>query len=134
MKKTTKTVIAIAALVLVAVMLVGVYVAFGPKTAEGSKNVTITVVDAEGKETVYKVKTDAEYLRGAMEEAEGLTFSGSESEYGMMVDTVNGVRADYTLDGAYWAFKQDGAFTNYGIDTQPIQDGDAYSIEYTLAE
>ncbi|MCQ2445861.1 MAG: DUF4430 domain-containing protein [Clostridia bacterium] len=134
MKKTTKVVIGVLALVLVAAALIGVYIAFGPKTSEGSKNVTITVVDDKGEKTVYNVKTDAEYLRGAMDEAEGLTYGGTEGEYGIMIDTVNGLRADYTLDGAYWSFMQDGAMTNYGIDTQPIKDGDAFSIEYTPAQ
>ena len=51
-----------------------------------------------------------------------------------MVDTVNGVRADYTLDGAYWSFLVNGEYSSYGIDTQPIEDGDTFSIVYTLAE
>ena len=80
------------------------------------------------------MKTDAEYLRQAMEEADGLTFSGAESEYGMMVDTVNGERADYSLDGAYWSFYVNGEYCNYGIDTQPVLDGDAFAITYTLAQ
>ena len=35
----------------------------------------------------------------------GLEFSGTESEYGMMVETVNGITPDYSVDGAYWSFK-----------------------------
>ena len=69
-----------------------------------------------------------------MEEAEGLTFSGTESEYGMMVDTVNGERADYNQDGAYWSFYINGEYCNYGIDTQPVADKDAFSICYTLVQ
>ena len=81
-----------------------------------------------------KPKTDAEYLRQAMDEADGLTYGGSESDTGMMVDTINGLRADYTADKAYWSFYINGEYCNFGIDQQPIADGDQFKIEYTAAE
>ena len=67
-----------------------------------------------------------------MEEADGLEFTGTESEYGMMVETVNNVYADYTAEGAYWSFFINDEYCNYGIDTQPIMDGDAFKIVYTV--
>ncbi len=134
MKQGTKIALGILAVVLVAALLVGVYFLFGPKTTAGQKNVTITVVASDGAKTEYSVKTDAEFLKGAMDDAEGLTYSGTESDYGMMVDTINGMRADYSQDGAYWAFYINGEYCNYGIETQPVADGDAFSIEYTPAE
>lgn len=134
MKQGTKIALGIAAVVLVAAILVGVYALFGPKGSEGTKNVTITVVASDGAKTEYSVKTDAEFLKGAMDQAEGLSYSGTESDYGLMVDTVNGERADYTLDGAYWAFYVNGEYCNYGIETQPVADGDAFIIQYTPAE
>ncbi len=130
MKK--KTWIIIAAVIVLVAAMVAAYLIWGPKTNEGSKELTIEVVDKDGKSTVYEVKTDAEYLRQAMEEAEGLEFSGSESEYGMMVDTVNGVTADYSVDGGYWGFFVNGEYCNYGIDSQPVADGDAFQIIYTI--
>jgi hypothetical protein len=60
--------------------------------------------------TVYNHNTDAEYLRQALEEIEGLTVEGEESDYGLYVKTVNGITADYETDGAYWAF-----YTNESI-------------------
>ena len=44
---------------------------------------------------------------------------------------VNGVKADYTADGAYWAFFVNGEYCNYGIEEQPVLDGDVFSIVYT---
>ena len=129
-----KLVIGLIALVVLIGVFAVVYNAFRPKPTEGSKFITINVVNSEEKTTSYPIKTDAEYLRQAMEEAEGLTFSGTESEYGMMVDTVNGERADYTEDNAYWSFFVNGEYANYGIDTQPVNDGDEFSIVYTFAE
>lgn len=132
-KSKKKVIIGIAALAAAAALMAVVFFVFREKPVEGSKQVTIEVVNQAEETTSYTVRTDAEYLRQAMEEADGLTFSGTESEYGMMIDTVNGERADYTLDGAYWSFYVNDAYCNYGIDTQPIEDGDTFSIVYTPA-
>lgn len=123
--------VGIGCLVAVFVILAVVYSVFGAKPVAGSKSVTIEVVNKAAQSTVYEVDTDAEYLRQAMEEADGLTFSGTESEYGMMVDTVNGETADYSVDGSYWSFYVNEEYCNYGIDSQPVLDGDAFSIVYT---
>jgi hypothetical protein len=85
--------------------------------------------------TTYEVKTDAEFLRQAMDEAEGLTYGGTESEeYGMMIATINGLTADYATDGAYWSIYVDGEYGMYGVDSQPVEDGHTYQFVYTLAE
>jgi len=111
-----------------------IYAAFGAKPTKGSKVITIEVVNSTEESVEYEIQTDAEFLRQAMEEAEGLAFSGIEGDYGLMIDTVNGERADYTLDGAYWSFLINGESCNYGIDSQPINDGDAFAIVYTPAQ
>lgn len=115
-----------------AVALMGIlYFVFRPKPVEGSKEITIEVVDHEAENIVYSFKTDAEYLRQAMEEADGLEFSGAEGEFGLMVTVVNGVTADYNVNGAYWAFYVNGDYCKFGIDMQPVMDGDAFRIVYT---
>lgn len=131
--KAKKIIVAVFAVILVVVMAV-VYIQFGEKAVEGSKNITISVVDSQQEVTEYELSTDSEYLRQAMEEADGLEFSGTESEYGMMVEVVNGESAVFATDGAFWNFYVNGQYCNYGIDTQPIADGDAFEIVYTLAE
>lgn len=134
-KRTDKKVIIGAAVLAAAVVMMAAgFFLFREKPVEGSKAIVIEVVDNEQKTVTYNVKTDAEYLRQAMEETEGLEFSGAESEYGMMVDTVNGITADYNVNGAYWSFYVNGGYCNYGIDTQPVQDGDTFRIEYTPAQ
>ena len=130
-----KIMLGVIALVAVIAIFAVIYMVFREKPVEGSKSITIEVVDQEAQSTNYQLKTDAEYLRQAMEEAEGLTFSGTESEaFGLMVDTVNGVRADYDEDGAYWSFYVNDEYCNYGIDAQPVLDGDVFSIIYTNAQ
>lgn len=131
-KKTNrKLIIGITTLVLLIVVFAAVFLLFRPKTVQGAKSITIEVVDNNAASTIYDLHTDAEYLRQAMEQAEGLEFSGTESEYGMMVETVNGVTADWNVDQSYWGFYVNGDYCNYGIDTQPVVDGDAFKIVYS---
>ncbi len=120
---------AIILIVLVAVAAI-LYSKFKPQAVSGSKEVTVTVVDDNGEEKTYEHKTDAEYLRQVLEEIEGLTVEGPEEEYGMYVKTVNGVRADYEEDGAYWGFYVNDEYCNYSIEQQPVNDGDAFMIKY----
>lgn len=126
-----KIILAVGALLLVVAVFAGIYFAMSPKAQEGAKNITIEVIDDAQKSTMYEVNTDAEYLGEAIRETKELVVDGTESEYGMMVDTVNGVVADYNENGAYWAFYVDGEYCMYGMDEQPIADGQAYQIIYT---
>ena len=131
-KSNKKIIIGLVALVALIAIFAGAFFIFKPKPTVGSKSLTIEVVNKASESTMYNVKTDAEFLRQAMEETKGLTFSGTESEYGMMVETVNGETADYNADGAYWAFYVNDEYCNYGIDSQPVADGEAYRIVYTV--
>ena len=72
---TLKRALAAAAFALLIAALSLVYVTFREKAQAGSKNITLSVIDSAGKETIYTLSTDAQYLLGAMEEVEGLTFS-----------------------------------------------------------
>ena len=109
-KNNGKVILGVGILAAAIVLLAVLYSVFREKPVEGTKSITIQVAGPEEEKTEYALKTDAEYLRQAMEEAEGLTFSGQESEYGMMVDTVNGLTADYNADGAYWSFYVNGEY------------------------
>lgn len=119
--------------VLLAVFAIA-YGAFREKPVEGMKEITIEVINQADETKEYELETDAEFLRQAMEEVEDLTFSGQEGEYGMMVEVVNGESAVYDKDKAYWSFMVNGEICNNGIDTQPVEDGDAFQIVYTEAE
>ena len=121
--------------ILIAVFAIA-YGTFREKPVEGSKAITIEVIDSKEESQVYELKTDAQFLIEAMEEAkeQGLTYEGEEGQYGLSISTVNGERADYTLDGAYWSFNVNGEYCNYGVSEQPVEDGDAFEIVYTKAE
>ena len=96
---------------------------------EEAITITVTVTDDKGVDTVFTIETKHWYLRGALEQ-ENLV-QGDESEYGLYVKFVNGVEADYDKNGAYWGFFKGGEYLLTGVDTTPIEDGDAYEIVYT---
>lgn len=138
-KQSDRKKIIIGAVILVVLLaaFAVIYVVFGPKAAQGSKEYILKVVDDNGETTEYTGHTDAEFLRGALEELEksdDLTIEGEESDYGLFIDTVNGVTADYSKDKAYWALYVNGEYGNYGVDSQPLTDGDIYSLVYEIVK
>ncbi len=124
-----KTIIAIAAFILVIAIVATIYFVFVPKATEGTKSVTIEFVDDKGESKEYTVKTDALYLADAMTEA-GITYEAEDT----YVNTINGITADYDKDMSYWGFYVNGEYCNYGIFEQPVDDGDSFKIEYTVYE
>ena len=135
-KLNKKAILGVVGLVALIAIFAIVFTVFKPKTMEGSKAITFEVVNKAGESTEYDVKTDAEYLRQAMEEAMaaeiGFTFAGDESEYGLTIHTVNGEKADFNTDSAYWSILVNGEYGQYGADSQPVVDGDEYSLVYTV--
>ena len=81
---------------------------------------------AEGRTVTFTIHTDAEFLRGALEE-NGL-IAGDESEFGLYVKTVNGMTADYDADGLYWSLYVGGKYATSGVDTTPVTDGGSYAF------
>ena len=96
------------------------------------KSFTFEVTDLDGTKKEFEVKYDAEKTVGEALINDKL-ISGTESTYGLMVDTVNGIKYDYNEDGAYWAFYVNGAYASSGVDTTPIKDGEVYSFVATKA-
>lgn len=107
------------------------YPVFAPQTSVGAKNITIQVTDNQQNTTDYSVNTNAEYLRQAMEETKGLSFTGTEGQYGLMILSVNGITANWEQDHAWWSIYVNNELANYSIDQQPIADGDVIRLEYT---
>lgn len=124
-KNTKKVVITVAVLLVLVAAAVGCWLAFAPQGISGSKTLQVQVVPAEGEIKEYTIHTDAEFLRGALEQEK--LISGAESEYGLYVTTVAGVTAD---EGAqqWWSFTKDGEILNTGVDTTPVADGEHYEI------
>jgi len=130
--KNKKKLLGIGALIVIIAAFAIIYGKFSEKPVEGSKAVTIEVINSKEESTMYELQTDAEYLQQAMDEAEGLEYVGEEGPYGIQVMSVNGEEAVYETDAAYWGFFVNGEYCNYGISEQPVEDGDAFQIVYTV--
>ena len=128
MLKNKKTIMLAALVIVLVAALAVVALVFGPEITKGEKAITIEVVGKDGKSTVYELDTDAEYLVDAMNEAEGLTYEAADG----YINTVNGVTADYSVDMSYWAIYVNGEYGMYGINDQPVADGDTFKLEYTV--
>ena len=128
-----KKFIAVVVLVVVVAAMALAYGAFREKAVQGSKSITIEVVNDKGQSTMYELQTDAEYLAEAMDEA-GVNYEASEGPYGLTVDSVNGISGVFGVDAGYWGFFVNGDYCNYGISEQPVEDGDAFQIAYTMVE
>ena len=85
MKQKRKALLGLAVLLCAAALLAGIYLTFRPQTVEGAKTVTVEVI--AGGETVqtHTIQTDAEYLRGALEQEKMV--GGEESAYGLFLLT-----------------------------------------------
>ena len=132
-KITRKIWIALAVRAAVAVIFGVVYKLAGPKPQQGSKSCTLEVSDDKGEVTAYELSTDVEYLRELMDEAAEKTdfsYEGEEGDYGLYIETVNGLTADYDADGAYWAVYVNGEYGQNSVDLQPVADGDTYRLSY----
>ena len=92
---------------------------------EGSKTLTVKV-EVEDNTVTFTIHTDAETVGEALLNL-GL-IAGDESQYGLYVKQVNGMTADYDVDGTYWAFYINGEYAMTGVDTTHIVDGEIYSL------
>ena len=140
MKKNNRKAIIISA-VLFAVLIAAFAVIYGinkPKTNAGSKKIIVEVCTSDGNTTDYDLSTDAEYLIQAMDElaanGSGFSYSGSDSDYGIMIEEINGERAVYAEDNAYWALYVNSEYGQFGADAQPVTDGDTYAWKYEKAQ
>lgn len=95
---------------------------------DGAKTLKVTV-GAGGKAVVFTIHSDEEMVGGAL--LEHKLIEGDQGEFGMYIKKVNGIRADYDLDKAYWSFNQNGKYMMTGVDQTKFADGDQYELVYT---
>ena len=95
--------------------------------AKVEKSFVFKVVDLDGSEKSFDIKTEVKTVGEALLAEE--LISGEVGDYGLMVDTVNGVKYDYNADGAYWAFYVNGEYATAGVDSTTIEEGATYSFK-----
>ncbi len=123
-----KLIVAIVALLAVAGILLGVYFATRPETTEGQKSFTVTVTHADGSVKDFSYQSDEEYVGIALQK-EGL-ISGDMEQYGLYIKIVDGEKAVFEEDNAYWSFYIGEDYALQGIDLTPIEDGAHYQLKY----
>ena len=129
--KTKKILLVAIALVAVLALFVGAYLLTRPDVQAGSKEITVTVVHGNGESKDFVYQTDAEFLGTVLQE-EGLV-EGVMGPYGLEIKVVDGEKAVYTEDNAYWALYEGDAYATTGADGLAIADGGIYKLVYTGA-
>ena len=130
--KNKKLIVAVLAVLVLAGLLLGFWFGMRTKTTQGQKSFTVTVVHADGTSKEYSYTSAEEYV-GVVLEQEGLIV-GEEGPYGMYILEVDGERAVYEENGAYWSFYIGEDYAQTGIDLTPIEDGQTYKLAYEVFE
>ena len=105
--------------------------ACGKKAEAPAEAVTFTVIvtDLDGNETTFEHTSAAASVGEALVE-EGLV-EGHEASYGLYIDAVNGIAADWDKDQTYWAFYINGEYATTGIDGTEIVADTTYGLTLT---
>ncbi len=127
--KNKKGLLAVLVLIVAVAAAAAVYMATRPAASDGDKSIVVEVVHKDGESKEFRYDTDAAYLREVLEPA-GL-IAGSDSEYGMFVETVDGYTADSSNE-EWWCFTKDGEMLSTGVDTTPVTDGGHFEITLTV--
>jgi len=107
-----------------------VYLIFKPSVTAGEKAFTVKVVHADRSEKTFSYRCSDEYLGDTLLR-EGL-IKGEKGAYGIYITEVDGERAVYEKDKAYWALFINGEYAVSGIDATPIENGAQYTLAYTF--
>lgn len=116
-----------AALVVVALLLLGIWYVNRPQGQAGDKTITVEVVHADESSREFTYQTSEEFLGPVLIE-EGLV-QGEESTYGLFITTVDGETAE---GNQWWCITQDGQMVETGADTTPIANGDHFELTMSV--
>lgn len=93
---------------------------------ENGKTFVFEVIDGNGNKTQLPIMTDVETVGDALQKLGYI--KGEQGPYGLYIKEVNGIVADYDIDGTYWAFYINDEMSVKGVDQTTIVDGDVYSF------
>ena len=128
-KKNRSILIGVAILLVLVIAALVIYNVTRPQAQAGTKTITVEVVHKDESRKEFKITTSAENLRGALDQ-ENLV-QGSESEYGLYIETVDGETAD-SANQEWWAVTKDGTMTETGVEGVMIADGEHYELTLTV--
>ena len=128
--KNKKVWLGLAALIVALAVMVGIYAATRPETVDGTKEITVLVIHKDGTEKEFEYHTDAEYLGTVL--LEERLAEGESGQYGLMINTVDGETADWSVDQSYWALYIGEDYATTGADGIVVEDGGEYGLVYTI--
>jgi len=96
---------------------------------EGDTSFLLRVTDNEDVTTLWTVYTNEETVGDALY-AIGL-IDGDHTDFGLMIQSVDGVVADFDANGAWWGFFVDGEFATAGVSDTTIEPGIEYALVYS---
>lgn len=119
---------------LLALVMVFAMTACGAKEEAPAEPVTFQVIvtDLEGKETAFEYTAAAASVGEALV-AEGL-IEAHEASFGLYIDAVNGIAADWDKEQTYWAFYINGEYAVTGIGETELTAGATYGLTLTKGE
>ena len=94
----------------------------------GEKTIEVEV-KVEDRSVTFTINTDEKYLADALLEHE--LIEGEEGEFGLYIKKVNGITADYDVDGSWWGLYIDGEMALTGASYTEIADGEHYEFVYS---
>ena len=98
--------------------------------AFGSGEKTIQVeVKADDKSITFTINTNATYLADAL--IENNLVEGDMGDYGIYIKRVNGILADYNIDGSWWGVEKNGEICMNGASAIEIANGEHYELVYS---
>lgn len=129
MKKNARFILSLLLITLIAASVAGCSEKGEPAASGGERGeVTFTLeVTDSGGDLTSQVITTTEATVGAALYNEGIT----DSE--IFITVINGIRADFTEDGYWWAFYIGGEMAMTGAGETEIQEGMTYAFVCTPA-
>lgn len=130
-KKQMKFIISTLIFLVVLAAMVIVYVTSRPEPSgetAGKKAITVLVAIPEEETKEFVIKTDADYLRQALDQEK--LIEGKVESFGFYLTAVNKVIADESKQ-EWWCITKRGEEVFTGVDEIAIQDGDQYEITLT---
>ena len=97
---------------------------------KGKLSFKLEITDSKGDTKKYTIKTDEKTVADALmhEDVKMIPAGTAVNDF----DTLNGIKADYTADGAYWGFYIDDEFaTDSCFNIEPVKNA-KYSFKYEI--
>lgn len=128
-KSTKKIVIALAALLVVIVALLGVYQFTRGHAVQGGKDITVEVIHKDGSLKTFEYQTELTYLGELLTEEK--LVSGESGPYGLFITSVDGETANDS-NQEWWCITKNNEQLNTSADQTPIADGEKYELTLTV--